>query len=462
MKNGPSESFQEWFGEWVDLSRLSYCLVRLFYSVVCCAVSIVLNILARVHFGECSVLRQRLFVFISILISFTIVVPSFVAAQQNGLVVRPKVDSRKLTEHSKRVKDRNQQTVSLIAGGVTSTNLRMAAEMATAIDGNGVNQDLRVVPIVGKGGVQNVLDILYLKGVDMGMVQQGQLTYMEKSNPKLFGDIKKRIHYITKLHNAEFHMLVPKSVRSIKQLKGQRVSIGIGLGSTDMISRVIFDKLDILIKPVNEEMAAGIANLKLGEVTGVAILGGAPIHGLNSFELGANFHFLAISPKTVGLKAYFNLVDEFLPTKIYSKHYPGLVPKGTFVPSVSSGVIMVVYNWAPKTKRYKKLKLFVSHFFDRFDAFLHPAWHPKWHEVSLAAKMPGLTRFGPATEWLEKRQQLIGQEVSAGEMKIAMDAFVRQYSKVWKVEQVTPLQRDDIWAAMDRVFGRWWAVKNLD
>ena len=43
-------------------------------------------------------------------------------------------------------------------------------------------------------------------------------------------------------------------------------------------------------------------------------------------------------------------------------------------------------------------------------------------------------------------------------MKIAMDAFVRQYSKIGDSEQVGPLLRDDIWAAMRRAFGRYWSV----
>lgn len=391
-------------------------------------------------------------VFLIFFLSSFFLQSSFLAAQQ-AVAPPPKVSLK-----NQQIINRNKLTVSLISDDVASTNLQMASDMAHALGGNGEAEKLRLVPIVGKGGVQNVLDILFLKGIDMGMIQQGQLNYLQKKDPKMFANIKSRIHYISKLYNAEFHVIAPRWVKSIKELKGRKVSFGNRLGSTDVIARIIFEKLGISVLPVNDDLARSLDQLKRGELSAIAILGGVPIQGIKSSELGEDFHILPIDPKSVGLNTYFNLVDQFLPTKITAKHYPGLVPQGQSVPSLASGVLLVVYNWAPKTKRYKKLDVFVAQLFDRFDELLHPSRHPKWREVNLYANIPGMTRFSPADKWLARRREQIGQEFSAGEMKIAMDVFVRQYSKVWKIEQVTPLQRDDIWAAMYRILGRWWVA----
>ncbi len=371
-----------------------------------------------------------------------------VFAQEN---IRP----TRANVHQKQVINRNKLTVSVITGEVASTHLRMASDMANALDGKDGNS-LRIIPVVGKGGVQNFLDILFLKGIDMGIVQQGQLKYLQVQDPKLYADVKSRMQFISKLYNAEFHLIVPRRITSMKMLQGKKVSFGQKLGSSDVIARTIFDKLNVDVDRVHEDLSAGLNKLKSGELSGVAVVGGAPIQGINDIALGDDFHFLPIDPKTVGLKPYFNLIDDFLPTKITSDQYPGMIEKDGFVSSIASGALLVVYKWAPKSKRYKKLDVFVQGFFNGFDEFLRPSRHPKWREVSLHANVPGWTRFQPAADWLSKRRQEIGQEVSAGEMKIAMDVFVRQYMKVGTSDEVTILQRDDIWAGMRRVFGRWW------
>lgn len=370
--------------------------------------------------------------------------------------------NERVSAYARKVANRNKLTVSVISGEVASTYLQMAADMANAFDetGSASKEALRIVPIVGKGGIQNVLDILYLKGIDMGMIQQGQLSYLQRINPDLYKNIKSRIAYVAKLYNAEFHLLANKSVKSIRSLDGQRVSFGKRLGSTDIIAQTLFKRLDINVKVVHDDLALSIEKLKNGQIAAVAVLGGAPIQGLNDVTLANEFHFLPVSPKTAGMKKYFQLIDEFLPIKITHDNYPGLIDEGSYIPSIASGVILVCYNWKPKTARYEKLNLFVDRFFSQFDALLRPSRHPKWREVSVFAKVPGWRRFGPAETWLRERRQEIGQEVSAGEMKIAMDSFVRQYAMVGNNEEITPLQRDDIWAAMQRVFGRWWVISD--
>jgi TRAP-type uncharacterized transport system substrate-binding protein len=61
----------------------------------------------------------------------------------------------------------NAGTVSIItapAGGAKSV---FAADMARVLD---EKDKLRILPVLGKGPVQNVIDILYLKSIDMGLV----------------------------------------------------------------------------------------------------------------------------------------------------------------------------------------------------------------------------------------------------------------------------------------------------
>jgi hypothetical protein len=42
--------------------------------------------------------------------------------------------------------------------------------------------------------------------------------------------------------------------------------------------------------------------------------------------------------------------------------------------------------------------------FSRLDRLQSPGFDPKWKDVNLRAKVPSLTRFVPAQEWLDRSQ----------------------------------------------------------
>ena len=70
----------------------------------------------------------------------------------------------------------NQGTVSIISGGVTGTYVRIASDLASVLD---EGDELRILPIIGKGSVQNITDILYLRGIDIGIVQSDVLSFIK-------------------------------------------------------------------------------------------------------------------------------------------------------------------------------------------------------------------------------------------------------------------------------------------
>jgi hypothetical protein len=58
----------------------------------------------------------------------------------------------------------NGNTIGVLGGIMNGTFMRIVDDMAKVIDDG---DDLRILPIVGKGGVQNLFDLLYLKDVDL-------------------------------------------------------------------------------------------------------------------------------------------------------------------------------------------------------------------------------------------------------------------------------------------------------
>src|SRR3954463_13634208 len=71
----------------------------------------------------------------------------------------------------------NANTVTLISGTIGGTYVQFGADLASVLDdGN----KLRVLPIVGRGSVQSVADILFLHGVDLGIVRYAAPAELEK------------------------------------------------------------------------------------------------------------------------------------------------------------------------------------------------------------------------------------------------------------------------------------------
>jgi TRAP-type uncharacterized transport system substrate-binding protein len=69
----------------------------------------------------------------------------------------------------------NEGTVGVITGMEGGTYARTGADLTILDDGT-----LRVLPTLGKGSLQNLSDILYLKGVEIGFVQSDALTYAKQ------------------------------------------------------------------------------------------------------------------------------------------------------------------------------------------------------------------------------------------------------------------------------------------
>jgi TRAP-type uncharacterized transport system substrate-binding protein len=121
----------------------------------------------------------------------------------------------------------NSNTVTIMTGTIAGTYVQFGADLASALD-NG--DQLLVLPIIGRGSVQGVADILFLKGVDLGIVRSDTLDYLEKKG--YANNIKKQFTFITKLYNEEMHVLAPKSIRTLAELEGKTVAVDLPNGGT--------------------------------------------------------------------------------------------------------------------------------------------------------------------------------------------------------------------------------------
>ena len=311
----------------------------------------------------------------------------------------------------------NAGTVRIVSGDVDGTSFRVAADLAAVLsDGN----EMRILPVIGKGSVQNLTDILYLQGVDLAIVQVDVLDYLKDN--KLFRGLDRRIHYITKLFNEELHLLVREDVKSIQDLDGKVVSFGLPGSGAFVTASQVFQTLNVEPEPISGDLAMALEKLKSGEIAGMVYVGGKPARLFRDLEADNGLHFLPI-PFTP------ELLETYMPSRLTNQDYPTLVGEGGDINTVTVGSAMIAFNWKPDTERYQNVSRFVDVFFNKFDEFKKPPRHGKWTEVSLTSKIPGWTRFGAAEEWLRKNGAG-GKMFTETEVESAFRKFLEQEATV--------------------------------
>src|SRR3954452_15499824 len=285
----------------------------------------------------------------------------------------------------------NANTVTLITGTIGGTYVQFGADLASVLDdGNRI----RVLPIVGRGSVQSVADILFLQGVDLGIVRADTLDYLERKG--FAKDIKKQFTYVTKLYNEEMQVIAPKSVATLKDLEGKTVSVDLPNGGTFGHALIVFERLGIKSKFVYVEQRIAMEKLKGGQIDAVIAVQGKPSKTVTQLT-DDRFHLVQVDYAKP-------LQGDYLPATLSAKDYPNLISDGEQVDTIAVPAVLAAYNWAPNTERYRKLALFVDNFFTKFPSFQNPPFHPKWKEVSLSAPLPDWQRFPAAKQWLDNHR----------------------------------------------------------
>jgi TRAP transporter TAXI family solute receptor len=328
----------------------------------------------------------------------------------------------------------NANTVTLISGTIGGTYVQFGADLASVLDdGN----KLRVLPIVGRGSVQSVADILFLQGVDLGIVRADTLDYLERKG--FAKDIKKQFTYVTKLYNEEVHVIASKSVHNLKELDGKTISVDLPNGGTFVTALTMFERLGMKPKVVYVEQRIALEKMRAGEIDAVIVVGGKPYKSVGAFK-DDRFHMVPVDYSK-------SLQSDYLPATLTAADYPNLISKEEGqVDTIAVPAVLAAYNWAPNTDRYRKLALFVDAFFTKFPTFQNPPFHPKWKEVSLSAPLADWQRFPAAKQWLDqhgvapvarsKFDEFLKQNQPAGRppSNADQDALFNQF-QAWQAEQ---------------------------
>jgi TRAP transporter TAXI family solute receptor len=324
----------------------------------------------------------------------------------------------------------NRGLVYIATSSVLGTDVRIAEDLANVLDDGATR---RIVPMVGKGSLQNLMDLKVLRGIDVAIVQTDVLDYAKAQRTPPGID---SVSYIAKLYNEEFHLLARADIKSVEDLAGRKVSFGLQGDGTNFTGPRIFDLLKIKVAPVNYDQATALAKLRSGEIAALAYVAGKPAPLFLDVRQQDHVHFLAIPLKP-------EIVSAYIPARLTSDDYPSVVAADGSVDTVAVGAVMLAANLIQGSERSRNVASFVEAFFTQFPKLLEEGHHPKWNEVNLAAELPGWHRYGPADSWIKHNG---GAPVAINEqqMREIFTRFLDERTRSTGGQALTAQQKDEL------------------
>jgi hypothetical protein len=258
----------------------------------------------------------------------------------------------------------------------------------------------------------------------------------------LFPGIENRLTYIAKLYDEEFHLLVRSDIKTVADLANQKVNVDLRGGGTEVTTTRLFSLLNIPIVMTNDDPGVALDKLRRGEIAALAQVSGTPAPIFRDLIGENNLHFLSV-PLNPAVTAAYVLA------RLTADDYPALIQYNHPVDTVAAGAVLVAADLQPASDRYRNVVNFVDAFFTGFQSLLLPGHNPKWHEVNIAAELPGWRRFQPAADWLQ-RNAPSAAEPSVQALKGIFARFVDERQQAAGSVPLNQQQKDDLFTQFER------------
>ena len=281
----------------------------------------------------------------------------------------------------------NTGKVTLITGGVdgvSNTYQQLASDLASVLD---VKSELRVLPVIGYGSLQNIEDLLFLKGIDVGMVHSDVMRHMEQRG--ILPGARNRLKYITKLYDEQLHVLANTKYTDVRQLNGKTIIVGRPGTGNEMSALTLIRDLRLKAKIIHVEFKEGVEQVRDGRAAAMVVVTRKPSSKLREIKPNSGLHFLPVPMTKTVLRAYF-------PDPLTAEDYPNLVPPGKTVETARMAAILAVYNWQDKTARYANVTKFIRTFIGKLDQLSKASRKDVWQKLDFTGEVKGWQQYGPA------------------------------------------------------------------
>lgn len=136
--------------------------------------------------------------------------------------------------------------------------------------------DLRVLPIRGRWGAQNLVDVMFLQGIDLGIMERDVMDELKAKEPVVYSNIENHLVYILKLANSEMHFFGRPEIKTLADLRGKKVNFHKQMSSSAQAVAGILGACRIEVEPVYFDTELAAEKLRSGEIAAVGRISAAP------------------------------------------------------------------------------------------------------------------------------------------------------------------------------------------
>ena len=226
--------------------------------------------------------------------------------------------------------------------------LSAASKIATRLDHeNGI----RIVPILGAGGLRALNDLETLPVVDAAILTSDALIYASQQDI-LYGN-QDKFSYIARLAAVDVVLIARRDIATIEGLQGKRIATGPAQSAAFATGELIFNGLNIQFTRVAKQDEGAIDALNNGDADAALILG----TDISTAALSdGRFHVLKIQVPPQLAKIY-------QPAILTSRELPGLVVGKQSVETLATSLTLAVYDRPNDLVHVKSLQNFTTMMF---------------------------------------------------------------------------------------------------
>jgi uncharacterized protein len=270
----------------------------------------------------------------------------------------------------------------IMTGSPTGTYIKIGRDIAGL--GKACGQTLNVVE--SAGSLENFSGVRNRKNTQFGIVQNDVLEYL-KTFEAADAEIQKAVRGVRimfPLYNEEVHVLAKTAIRSMDDLAGKKVAVGVKDSGTYLTASLMLDIIGIKdVQKVELNPDKALPQLQAGDIDAFFYVAGAPASLFEGDKIdGTKFHLVPITAPP--------LLATYIPAKIEAGTYAF---EKEAVDTVAVKAVLMTFDYDKKRNAYhrdscKAVADFSNYIVTNLDK-LQASGHPKWKTVDLTAVPPG-------------------------------------------------------------------------
>jgi uncharacterized protein len=243
------------------------------------------------------------------------------------------------------------------------------------------NSNIRLLSMHGEGCIESVADVLQLTTVDVAMISADCVEYAQRQG--LIQSAKK-LNYVARVKSLPILLLTHRDIPNVTALAGRRIATGPAHSATFAAGELLLGGLELPFTRVAQSGPAAIKLLQAGGADAVLLHGTDALDGILDIK---RFHLL-------GLNAPQAMSATFSPALLDAQMLKGLVGNEGSLETVSTSLLLAVYNWPKGSAKAEKLKQFSKAYFELQSTTDDAA--------ELSATVPGWERHDTSKNALEQ------------------------------------------------------------